>query len=186
MMTKLCVYQKLWLRLKMELSGHFILFAHQSFWGETKKTERRPRERLLKESCELQPLPPITTVNHLCCAVGRKGQGRPNTRLGASISSVQGATECGHSPQNQATNVKCAAELHPKCLAPSTLLCTVLQSRSSGQSETNYFLVDKCISVGWSSIQHLSPKHLESYYNPCDLFLFLSGVIHQTDTDNSN
>lgn len=158
----------------------------RAFEGRQKKQREDLGKDFWKSPVNYSHSPQITTVNHLCCAVGRKGQGRPNTRLGASISSVQGATECGHSPQNQATNVKCAAELHPKCLAPSTLHCTVLQSRGSGQSETNSFLVDKCISVGWNSIQHLSPKHLESYYNPCDLFLFLSGVIHQTDTDNSN
>lgn len=47
---------------------------------ETKNTERRPREKLVKESCELQPITEITNVNHFCCtgngAVGGKGQGR--------------------------------------------------------------------------------------------------------------
>lgn len=175
MMTKLCVYQKMWFRLKTELSGHFMPLAHQSLEGRQKIQREDLRKDFWKSLVNYGHSPKFNW-NHFCCTgngtVGRKGQGSSNTELGVCILSVQGGTECGYNPQNQATQIKGAVELHPKCLACSTLICTVLQSRSSGPSETNYFLVDKCISVAWSSIQHLSPKHLESYYNPHELFLF--------------
>lgn len=41
---------------------------------ETKNTERRPRERLLKEYCKLQPLTHITNVNRLCFTGNTMGE----------------------------------------------------------------------------------------------------------------
>lgn len=78
-------------QIKNQAEWTFYASWPSKLGGETKNTERRLRERLLKDSFELQPLTQIPNVNHLWCTgnciVGRKGQGRSNTGLGVYIPS---------------------------------------------------------------------------------------------------
>lgn len=49
-------------QIKNGVEWTFYASCPSGFGEETKNTERRPRERLLKESCEPQPLTQITNV----------------------------------------------------------------------------------------------------------------------------
>jgi len=54
---------------------------------ETKNTERRPTERLLKDYCKLQPLTHITNVNHLRFT-GNSTMGRRKARQNSLLTLV--------------------------------------------------------------------------------------------------
>ena len=82
------------LQIKNGAEWTFYASCPSELGEETKNTERRPRERLLKEYCKLQPLTQTTNVNQLCftgnSTMGRRRarQKLANTGFGVYILSV--------------------------------------------------------------------------------------------------